>query len=57
MKIVAYRVINEDNKEYELFGEFDTAMKRKRKLEGRGVPTRLERKEVEFNNEQWVIIS
>lgn len=56
MKTVVYRVINEDNNEYEIFGEFDAAMKRRKQLKGRGVPVRMQRKEVEFKSEKWIEI-
>jgi hypothetical protein len=54
MKTVVYRVINKDRQEYELFGEFSQALKRRDELKGRGVPVRLERKEVEFKSENWI---
>ena len=54
MKTVVYRVINKDNNEYELFGEFGAAIKRRDELKGRGVPTRIQRKEVEFDNSKWI---
>ncbi len=54
--IVVYRVINPDKSEYELFGEFDLALKRKKQLEGRGVPAKIQRKEVDFKSEKWIAI-